>query len=110
MILTSFSISRTNLIAQTIRINECINQERNPRKMNSKQKTILAISALVVTAATTISQGRPDKNLSSPEPQKAVLIRLDEIQKAAEGRDPDKVFSFVLENDAGALAQNGRLF
>jgi hypothetical protein len=33
-----------------------------------------------------------------------------EIQSAAEVLDPDKVFSFVLENNEGAVAQNGKLF
>ena len=31
------------------------------------------------------------------------------IQKAAENLDVDSVFSFVLENDNGALIENGRL-
>jgi ketosteroid isomerase-like protein len=50
------------------------------------------------------------KTATPPDIQKAVLIRLAEIQRAAQALDPDKVFSFVLENDAGALAQNGKLF
>lgn len=41
--------------------------------------------------------------------EKTVLARMADIQKAAEALDPDKVFSFVLENDKGALAQNGKL-
>lgn len=36
--------------------------------------------------------------------------RLAEIQTAAQKLDAEKVFSFVLENDQGALAQNGKLF
>ncbi len=42
--------------------------------------------------------------------EKAILNRLNEIQSAAEALNPDKVFSFVLESDRGALAQNGKLF
>jgi len=41
--------------------------------------------------------------------EKAVLARMAEIQLAAESLDVDKVFSFVLDNDKGALIQNGRL-
>jgi hypothetical protein len=44
-----------------------------------------------------------------PTAESAVLARLAEIQAAAEALDPDKVFSFVLENDHGALVQNGVL-
>ena len=40
----------------------------------------------------------------------AVLARLAEIEKAAEKLDSEKVFSFVLENNRGALVQNGRIF
>ncbi len=41
--------------------------------------------------------------------EKAVLARMADIQRAAEALDPEKVFSFVLENDKGALVQNGKL-
>ena len=67
-------------------------------------------SALVIMAAVTVSQGQSNKNATPPDIQKAVLARLAEIQAAAQALDPDKVFSFVLENDNGALAQNGKLF
>ena len=78
--------------------------------MNSKRIiTAAVLSALVIIAAVAISQGQSRKS-APPEVQKAVLARMAEIQSAAEALDPDKVFSFVLENDAGALAQNGRLF
>ena len=79
--------------------------------MNSRK--IIAttvVSALVILAAATISQGQSGKGAASPDIQKAVLARLAEIQNAAQALDADKVFSFVLDNDAGALAQNGKLF
>lgn len=47
---------------------------------------------------------------STPDAEKAVLARLTEIQTAAQNLDPDKVFSFVMQNDHGALAQNGGLY
>jgi ketosteroid isomerase-like protein len=79
--------------------------------MNSKRIITAAVaSALVIIAAATVSQGQSGKNATSSDSQKAVLARLVEIQNAAQALDPDKVFSFVLENDAGALAQNGKLF
>ena len=79
--------------------------------MNSgKIKTVGFASAFVIMAAVAVSQGQSSKNSASAHVQKAVLARLAEIQIAAQALDPDKVFSFVLENDAGALAQNGKLF
>ena len=79
--------------------------------MNSRNVKIVALaSMLVIIAAVAISQGQSSKNSTSADVQKAVLARLAEIQSAAQSLDPDKVFSFVLENDAGALAQNGKLF
>jgi hypothetical protein len=79
--------------------------------MNSSKVLIVTVAAaLAVLAAVTVSQGQSTKNSATPDVQKAVLARLVEIQNAAQALDPDKVFSYVLENDTGALAQNGRLF
>lgn len=73
-------------------------------------QTPAVASALIILAAVAFSQTPVSKNFSSPEIERAVLARLAEIQKAAEALNPEKVFSFVLENDGGALAQNGKLF
>ena len=79
--------------------------------MNSTKRTTVAIaSAFVIIAAVAVSQGQSGKNSTSSDTHKAVLARLAEIQTAAQSLDPDKVFSFVLENDRGSLAQNGKLF
>jgi hypothetical protein len=79
--------------------------------MNSRKiKCVTFASAFVIIAAVAVSQGQANKNSTSADVQKAVLDRLAEIQSAAQSLDPDKVFSFVLENDKGALAQNGKLF
>jgi uncharacterized protein (TIGR02246 family) len=67
-----------------------------------------AASALVILVTVTGLRGQSGK-ASSSDSQKAVLARLAQIQEAAQALDADKVFSFVLENDAGAVAQNGRL-
>jgi hypothetical protein len=72
--------------------------------------TLATASALLIIVAVTASQGQSSKHPTSPEIEKAVLARLAEIQAAAQALDPAKVFSFVLENEAGALAQNGRLY
>jgi ketosteroid isomerase-like protein len=75
-------------------------------------RTIIIVagaSALVVLAAVSVSRGQAGKTSTAPDVQKAVLARMAEIQQAAQALDADKVFSFVLENDAGALAQNGKL-
>jgi ketosteroid isomerase-like protein len=79
--------------------------------MNS-QKTIavVVISAFLIVAAAAVPRDPAGNNSSTPDVQKAVLARLAEIQDAAQSLDVDKVFSFVMENDKGALAQNGRLF
>jgi ketosteroid isomerase-like protein len=68
-----------------------------------------SISAFLVIAVVAISFGQSSKQSSSTDVQKAVLARLAEIQSAAQALDSDKVFSFVMENDEGALAQNGNL-
>ncbi len=72
--------------------------------------TLALASTLVLIAAVAVSQGQSTSSSTSADVQKAVRVRLAEIQSAAEALDPGKVFSFVLENDAGALAQNGKLF
>jgi ketosteroid isomerase-like protein len=79
--------------------------------MKSKKiMTAAIVSSLVIIAAVAVSQAQPGNTAAPPDVQKAVLARLAAIQDAAQALDPDKVFSFVLENDSGALAQNGKLF
>jgi hypothetical protein len=76
-----------------------------------------ALAALVMLmVAIALSRGQPSTRAESEfgasmllASEQAVRARLAEIQDAAQALDPDKVFSFVLENDNGALAQNGRL-
>jgi ketosteroid isomerase-like protein len=79
--------------------------------MNAKNiLTAVVALAVGIVALITLLPGQSTKDSASSEVQKAVLARLAEIQNAAQALDPDKVFSFVLENDRGALAQNGKLF
>jgi ketosteroid isomerase-like protein len=79
--------------------------------MNSRKiRWVTFTATLVIIAAVALAHGQSGKNHAPADAQKAVLARLAEIQSAAQALDSDRVFSFVLENDAGALAQNGELF
>lgn len=78
-----------------------------------KLKNFFAIGfccAVIILGLVAVGSGQSSKPNNVSNPEKAVLTRLSEIQAAAEALNPDKVFSFVLENDRGALAQNGKLF
>lgn len=66
--------------------------------------------ALALAAIVSFSQEKSLKRPETGDLEKGVLKRLADIQQAAETLDADKVFGFVLENDKGALVQNGRLF
>ena len=74
-----------------------------------KAATAVSVLAGLLVAAVAVSQGQSSTSASAAAVQKAVLARLAEIQDAAQTLDADKVFGFVMENDEGALAQNGRL-
>ncbi|HWC61434.1 MAG TPA: nuclear transport factor 2 family protein [Verrucomicrobiae bacterium] len=69
----------------------------------------VAAFACVATALVTGSQTVAPTPKQS-EVEKAILARLNEIQTAAQALDADKVFSFVMENNAGVVAQNGKIF
>ncbi len=73
-------------------------------------RTAITVTALAMLLAAGGAPAQPQTNSVPLDAPKAVLDRLSEIQSAAQALDPDKVFSFVLENDQGAVAQNGRLF
>ena len=79
---------------------------------NISLKFFLAAAAVVsvMLALMADSQKAAPLNPTPPEVEKAILARLNDIQSAGEALDADKVFSFVLENDAGVIAQNGRVF
>lgn len=69
----------------------------------------VALAVIAITAAIAmIAAGATD--VDRPAAEAAVLARMAEIQQAAEGLDVDKVFSYVADNDQGALIQNGRFF
>ena len=79
-------------------------------KLTSIKSIVVVLTSILATVAiVSVSQGQAAKNSDSSNAEKAVLARLDEIQKAAQELDADKVFSYVLENNNGALVQNGKL-
>jgi ketosteroid isomerase-like protein len=84
--------------------------DERPKQLNAEGSMKYVIVLLVAVIIGVASQGQPTKRSVPADIEKAVLARLGEIQSAAQRLDPEKVFSFVLENDQGALVQNGRLF
>lgn len=80
-------------------------------KMMPNKFVLLAATALMAAtiALVTNSHTAPVTG-PTPEAEKAVLARLNEIQIAAQAFDADKVFSSVMENNAGSIAQNGKVF
>ncbi len=78
---------------------------------DTRVKTVVPIlGALAVAALVFSSPGQVKNQPGNSQVEKAILNRLQEIQNAAQALDPEKVFSFVVENDRGALVQNGKLF
>jgi ketosteroid isomerase-like protein len=78
--------------------------------MNSKTVIVAIVAAVFIIMGIITVKSQPNQNTVPADAQSAVLARLAEIQAAAQSMDPEKVFSYVLENDNGALAQNGKLF
>jgi hypothetical protein len=78
-----------------------------PNKFILLGAAVLAFAAMVFV---TESQPPLPANPAPAEAEKAVLARLSEIQKSAQGLDADKVFQSVMENSAGVIAQNGKVF
>jgi len=76
------------------------------------RKTVVTPIVLIfaITVIVNFLYCQSSKKIAAADVEKAVQARLDEIQSAAQGLDPDKVFSFVLDNDQGALVRNGQLF
>ena len=71
------------------------------------QQAIVGFIVIAGVALATYGQSK-DSPLPS-DAEQAIRARLAEIQAAAQALDPEKVFSFVMENDKGALIQNGEL-
>lgn len=77
--------------------------------MNSRNAFLFSFAiATAVLAAAGYSLGQSRDSRLDARGQ--ILARLDQIQQAAQSLDPEKVFSFVAENDDGAMISNGLLF
>jgi len=80
-------------------------------KISHTQKFVGAIVGLLALwTIVSVSQTEPPKVSNNATLETQVHRRLAEIQQAAEALDVEKVFGFVLDNDQGALVQNGKLF
>ena len=65
---------------------------------------------VLLSNAIATAQDPPKKSLDPSDAERTVQARITEIQNAAQTLDPNKVFSFVLKNDNGALVEDGKLF
>ena len=67
----------------------------------------------VIVASSALAFARPaEKPLTEPERtaiEKAVLEVSAQMSAAGEAMDAEKLFAYVLENDKGALVQNGKV-
>jgi ketosteroid isomerase-like protein len=80
-------------------------------KTTNQWKGLLLVTTMACLAlAGAVVQSSESKGTATADSEKAVLKTLERIQNAAEELNADKVFSYVLENDHGALIQNGRMF
>ena len=75
-------------------------------------KLLLLATATITVIAISLVMNSQTASVAAPTPaeaEKAILARLNEIQTAAQALDADKVFSSVMENNAGVIAQNGKV-
>ena len=80
-------------------------------KTTNQWKGFLVVMTMACLAlAGMVVQSSESKGPATADSEKAVLKTLERIQSAAEELNADKVFSYVMENDHGALVQNGRMF
>ena len=71
---------------------------------------VAVVVGLLSLGATGAGQHQSNHAGNPSADEKAIESRLAEIQDAAQRLDPDRVFSFVLENDKGALVEDGKVF
>jgi hypothetical protein len=73
----------------------------------------LALCAALLAAVTAASAGPQESGLTVPGRaaiEKAVLEVNGQMTRAAEDRDIDRLFSFMLPTDRGSIVQSGNLF
>lgn len=69
----------------------------------------VAVSAVGVVCVAAGCSGRAVGRIE-PDAEKTVLAALDRMVVAAEARDADALFSYVAENDSGAMVSGGQVF
>jgi len=81
-------------------------------KIIPNKPILLATAALTIVTIALVSRSQtaPVANPARAVSEKAILARLNDIQTAAQAFDADKVFSSVMENNEGVIAQNGKVF
>ena len=77
--------------------------------MMSMKCLCVEVGCIVMVGTVTAALGQTGGSALLSDVEKAVELRLTEIQAAAQALDPEKVFSSVLENDKGALVEDGKL-
>ncbi len=77
---------------------------------SSRRLLVVGSGLLFAMIALATISGTAPANSSPLQVEKAVLARMNQIQAAGEGLNADEVFDFVLENDAGVIVQNGKVF
>ena len=77
--------------------------------MMSMNHLCVVAGVFLISSTIAIAQHPSKDNPDPSDAETKVQARLAEIQNAAQALDPDKVFSFVLENDKGSLVQDGKL-
>jgi hypothetical protein len=75
-------------------------QRQRERQMKTMKLIRIASLGLIMTAASSFAR-------AAGAPEQEAIQCLRAIQAAAEKLDVDAIFGFVMENDKGALAQNG---
>jgi ketosteroid isomerase-like protein len=69
-----------------------------------------AAALLLMAASTAAADRQSDETTVPADVERAIRARLAEIQDAAQALDADQLFSYVAENDKGALVEDGKLF
>lgn len=77
--------------------------------MNLKVRFTLIIAVLLSCLGLSYLDGQAAEQTDSAKIEKAVLDTYAEITKGAESLDAEKLFSYVLENNKGALINSGKL-
>lgn len=93
-----------------------LQRTRNPANKTTKGSIMKKVICLMAVLSIILLMGAkkkaccPKENAKCQTIEKAILQTHAEILKAAEATDIEKLYSFVLDHDKGAIAQNGQLY